>query len=230
MEWLEILDLVTLTRLLGAAAIGGLIGLERQISGKPAGFRTNILICVGAALATGIGARMSGELAVAQTIVSDPGRMTAGIITGIGFLGAGVIMQARGSVLGLTTAATIWVVAALGIGVGAGHWQAAVLGTVVTIVTLYLLEKLERGMAAGHQSVEYAVVLPPSAAAVAELRRRTADLPVDVFGRRVEQGPEGITVRFSGRCHPSVHDRLMEILLELGEPGGVAERPPGDAR
>lgn len=218
MEWLALLDIATLIRLLAAAAIGGLIGLERQISGKPAGFRTNILICVGAALATVVGTRMSAELAVAQTIVSDPGRMTAGIITGIGFLGAGVIMQARGSVLGLTTAATIWVVAGLGMGVGAGYWQVAVLGTLVTMVTLYLLEKLERGLAAGHQSVEYSVTLPPTAAAIGELRRRTADLAVDIFGRRLEQRPEGITVRFNARCHPSVHERLLEILMELGRP------------
>src|SRR5690554_1125523 len=108
--WLRV-DL--LVRLLLAAILGGLVGLEREISGKPAGLRTNLLICVGAALLTELS--LSIGLLTAERPNADPARIAAQIVSGIGFLGAGTIIQARGSVVGLTTAATLWVVAAIGI-------------------------------------------------------------------------------------------------------------------
>jgi putative Mg2+ transporter-C (MgtC) family protein len=113
--------------------LGGAIGLEREIAGKPAGLRTNILICMGSALLTdvSIGIVMSPD----GSRLGDPGRLAAQIVTGIGFIGAGTIMQARGTITGLTTAATIWVVAAIGITVGAGHYlEAAGAGVLVTLV------------------------------------------------------------------------------------------------
>jgi putative Mg2+ transporter-C (MgtC) family protein len=115
-----------------AVVLGGAIGLEREIAGKPAGLRTNILICMGAALLTDVSIGMT---TVGGVRVGDPSRLAAQIITGIGFLGAGSIMQARGTITGLTTAATIWVVAAIGITVGAGHYlEAAGAGVLVTVV------------------------------------------------------------------------------------------------
>ena len=113
--------------------LGGAIGLEREIAGKPAGLRTNILICMGAALLTDVSI---GIVTTAEgTRIGDPSRLAAQIVTGIGFLGAGSIMQARGTITGLTTAATIWVVAAIGITVGAGHYlEAAGAGVLVTVV------------------------------------------------------------------------------------------------
>lgn len=99
---------------------GGAIGLERQISGKPAGLRTNILICLGSALLMDLSLKIG--IIDGGVRVGDPARIAAQIVSGIGFIGAGTIMQARGAVLGLTTAATIWVVAAIGMTVGAGHY------------------------------------------------------------------------------------------------------------
>lgn len=114
-----------------AVVLGGAIGLEREIAGKPAGLRTNILICVGAALLTD----MSIAITTIPERVGDPSRLAAMIVSGIGFIGAGTIMQARGTVTGLTSAATIWVVAAIGITVGAGHFvEATGAGALVTIV------------------------------------------------------------------------------------------------
>ena len=113
--------------------LGGAIGLEREIAGKPAGLRTNILICMGAALLTDVSIGLvSGP---DGTRLGDPSRLAAQIVTGIGFLGAGTIMQARGTITGLTSAATIWVVAAIGITIGAGHYlEAAGAGVLVTLV------------------------------------------------------------------------------------------------
>ena len=113
--------------------LGGAIGLEREIAGKPAGLRTNILICMGATLLTDVSIGLvSGP---DGTRLGDPSRLAAQIVTGIGFLGAGTIMQARGTITGLTSAATIWVVAAIGITIGAGHYlEAAGAGVLVTLV------------------------------------------------------------------------------------------------
>jgi putative Mg2+ transporter-C (MgtC) family protein len=108
------------------------IGVEREIKGKPAGLRTNILICVGAALITDVSVNIG---IVGGARIGDPARLAAQIVSGVGFLGAGTIMQSRGYVTGLTSAATIWVVAALGITVGAGFYLEATLGGgLVTLV------------------------------------------------------------------------------------------------
>lgn len=103
--------------------LGAVIGLEREVSDKAAGLRTNILICVGAALFTALSLKFSG----------DPARIAAQIVTGIGFLGAGAIMQEGDQVTGLTTAATIWTVAAIGMGVGYGHYTLASLTAVMVL-------------------------------------------------------------------------------------------------
>lgn len=132
-----------LGRLVLAAILGGAVGLEREWSGKPAGFRTNMLICVGAALLTELSrsvAMTAGEIVGG---VGDPGRIAAQIVSGIGFLGAGTIIQSRAGVMGLTTAATLWVVAAIGMAVGAEAYLEAVGTTVLVVVALLVLGKLE---------------------------------------------------------------------------------------
>ena len=126
------IEVEMLLRLLLAAALGAVIGYQRERAGKPAGLRTHVLICVGAALFTvaslyGFGAG------------ADPARVAAGIVAGIGFLGAGAIMRTgEGIVAGLTTAATIWVVAAIGLAVGAGLYLASAVATALTLVVLFL--------------------------------------------------------------------------------------------
>ena len=127
--------------LLLAAILGGAVGLERELSGKPAGFRTNLLICVGAALLTDLSVLIGGM--AANPANADPGRIAAQIVSGIGFLGAGTIIQARGAVVGLTTAATLWVVSAIGIAVGAGQYLEATGTTVLVLVALLVLGKVE---------------------------------------------------------------------------------------
>ena len=123
-----------------AVALGGLIGFERETSRKPAGLRTNILICVGATM---IMVLSNLILQGKDGTGGEMARMAAGVITGIGFIGAGTIIQSKGSVTGLTTAATLWVVAGLGLVVGAGYYASAIIFTAVIILTLVLLGKLE---------------------------------------------------------------------------------------
>lgn len=121
-----------LVKLLLAVLLGGIIGFERELAGKPAGLRTNILICIGAALLMDVSTRIG---LIDGHRVGDPGRIAAQIVSGVGFLGAGTIMQGQGIVTGLTSAATIWVVAAIGMTVGAGFYIEGVgAGLLVTFV------------------------------------------------------------------------------------------------
>ena len=121
-----------------AMICGGAIGVEREINRKPAGLRTNVLICFGAALYMIVSRQISSGAPY-----TDPARLAAQVVAGIGFLGAGVILQARGSVTGLTTAATIFVVGAVGISVGEGLFGLAVFSTVLIILVLVVLRKVE---------------------------------------------------------------------------------------
>src|SRR5215471_7502258 len=133
-------------KLIVAVILGGIIGIERQIRDKPAGLRTNILICVGSTLF------MSISNAFGDT------RIGAQIITGIGFLGAGSVLHSHGFVLGLTTAATIWVVAGVGMALGSGMYAVAVFATALSLAILYFLSFVEDKIQ-GRKSYSYAVVV-----------------------------------------------------------------------
>ncbi len=133
-------------RLLLSSVLGAAIGLEREMHKRAAGFRTHILVCIGSTLF------MLTSVDVALTYShagnTDPSRIAAGVVTGIGFLGAGAIIRYGESIKGLTTAASVWVVAAIGLSVGAGMYVAAVLTTVIVFVILLfsrLSEQFESG-------------------------------------------------------------------------------------
>ncbi|MGD0543991.1 MAG: MgtC/SapB family protein [Candidatus Acidiferrales bacterium] len=120
-------------RLLLAGVLGGLVGLERELRHKPAGLRTNMLICFGAALFTIISYEMAGSVG------GDHTRIAAQIIPGIGFIGAGVLIRGRGGVVGITSAATIFVMASVGMAVGAGMLMTAIFSTLILLVALVFL-------------------------------------------------------------------------------------------
>src|SRR5947199_1836680 len=124
-------------RLTVAAILGGIIGLERQLKHKPACLRTNMFICFGSALFTVLSGQLAGSLG------GDHTRIAAQIIPGIGFIGAGSILHARGSTTGLTTAATIFVVASVGMAAGGGLYLTAVFATCLVLGSLFLLGHLE---------------------------------------------------------------------------------------
>ena len=131
--------LIIVLKLLMAMVCGGAIGFERELSRKAAGLRTNVLICIGAALFTIVSRHIGGGAPY-----TDPARLVAQVVTGIGFLGAGVILQSRGSITGLTTAATIFVVGAIGITIGDGMFGIALVSTVLIIIVLVALRRVER--------------------------------------------------------------------------------------
>ena len=135
-----IADLELIRRLLTAALLGAVLGFEREMRQKNAGLRTNILIAVGSALFTLMSIEMAGPAAI-------PARIAAQIVTGIGFLGAGAIMRTDSGIQGLTTAATVWVNAAVGVAAGGGKYHLAFIATGVTLAALLVLQPIERVIA-----------------------------------------------------------------------------------
>ncbi len=128
-----------------AVLCGGIVGLERQLRGKPAGVRTSILICLSTAVFINLGAALTGERA-------DPTRVLGALVTGVGFLGAGVMFSREGVVVGVTTAAVIWILAAIGVATGLGRFHGAIalsLTTVAVLVGIELLESSVKWLARG---------------------------------------------------------------------------------
>ncbi len=144
-------DWAYIVRLVFATVLGGLVGLEREVRDKPAGFRTIILICVGSCLFAIISQSVGGP-------DWDSTRIAAQIVSGIGFLGAGAILRDRGSVFGLTTAATIWAVAAIGMAVGFGELALGVAGAVAILSALFLFDSIERWIGRRRDLQEYHIL------------------------------------------------------------------------
>jgi putative Mg2+ transporter-C (MgtC) family protein len=164
-------------RLLAALAVGGAIGLERSYHGRPAGFRTHALVCLSTSLlmlVTVYENRWFPELTQGR-VALDPTRMAQGIMTGIGFLGAGTIMKEGPTVRGLTTAASIWITAAIGVLIGIGFYFPALAATVLTLGTLSVFRWIETRMPAqfyAHFSIRF---------------RRSATMPEDAMRQMLSQ-------------------------------------------
>ena len=133
-----------LIRLFVAALLGGAIGFERELTEQPAGLRTHLLVSLGACLFTVAGAYGFEAFSGRADINLDPTRIAAQIVSGIGFLGAGAILREGMSVRGLTTAAALWLTAAVGLAVGLGFWVGASAATAIAVLALFGLKRLER--------------------------------------------------------------------------------------
>ncbi|MFN2567060.1 MAG: MgtC/SapB family protein [Gemmatimonadaceae bacterium] len=196
-----------------AVLLGGAIGLQREIAGKPAGLRTNILICMGAAMLMDLSTRLA--IGPGGERVGDPARLAAQVITGVGFLGAGTILHARGTVIGLTSAATIWMVTALGLTVGAGQYVEAVGAGVLVVIVLSGLGRLEYHIRRVRRTVGATVRARPGFP-LDELARILHAHGIHVERSKVYDHPEDRTfeVRLSGPA------RQYEVAT-----GALLERP-----
>lgn len=141
-----------LLRLLLAMLLGGLVGLERERSNHAAGLRTHILVCLGSALIMMLSVYGFKDFANELNVRIDPARLATAVITGVGFLGAGTILFTGKSITGLTTAASIWVVAAIGLAAGAGFFFASIVSTVLVLLNLWVFNKLEPEVFAREQT------------------------------------------------------------------------------
>ncbi len=203
-------------RLLAATAAGAIIGLERELADKPAGFRTNIMICLGAALFTLVSAEMAGD-----SDRVDPTRIAAQIVTGVGFLGAGAIIQHRGNVVGLTTAATIWAVASVGMAFGAGEYELGALGTLLTTGVLFGLGAVEARIERYRSTATFVLEFDPHNGAQEVLRRTLKACGVKRRSTRMAKTAEGITYTMKVAGPPDSLNRLEHALLAEGAIRGL---------
>lgn len=163
-------------KLMLAVVVGGLIGLEREYSSKAAGFRSIVLICIGSTLFTVLSKHLGGT--------ANGDRIAANIITGIGFIGAGVVFKDGVSITGITTASSIWATAALGMAIGGGHYILAFEGLVLVIIVLSLFEFLERQVDRWHQVRSYRIVVNGDTDFSIELEARLAELSLSFEKKR----------------------------------------------
>jgi putative Mg2+ transporter-C (MgtC) family protein len=196
----------TMTRLIVAALLGGIIGLERELRHKPAGLRTNMFICFGAAMFT----LLSDQLAAAYG--GDHTRVAAQIIPGIGFIGAGAILHDRGSITGLTTAATIFVTASVGMAVGGGFYITSAFATGVVLVALAVLGRLERRFSLKSERMTYEVTGASTEALITELNRILDSEKVAMFNLHVARLDGSSRVQFCVDGSREEHERLPIIL------------------
>jgi putative Mg2+ transporter-C (MgtC) family protein len=197
-------------RLLLAFILGGLIGLERELHGRAAGLRTHILVCLGSALIMLTAVHMF-FLYQGQTSI-DPVRIAAGIITGIGFLGAGTIIRFRASVRGLTTAASIWAVAGIGIAIGSGFYVGAYATSALVLVSLCFLTRLERALVRKDWYKLMAVETKGHAQQLKEIRAVLSDYKVEIrdFGIKKKTNTENVIMELSLKL---VTDRQDDQIL-----------------
>jgi putative Mg2+ transporter-C (MgtC) family protein len=181
----------TIARLVVAAILGGAIGLERQLRHKPAGLRTNIFICFGAAMYTVLSEQLAGSFG------GDHTRVAAQIIPGIGFIGAGSILHARGSVTGLTTAATIFVVASIGMAAGGGLYVTALFATIVILMALAALGRLERQFFMKSFLVTYEVTGTSAESVLVEANRVLDEAKSTMQNVRLAGAPGHVRVLFN---------------------------------
>lgn len=189
-----------------AIMAGGLIGLEREFRDKAAGFRTNIFICLGATLYTILSIRLGG--------INDQARIAANIVVGIGFLGAGVILRGDQRVIGLTTAATIWVVAALGMAIGAGEFVLAGLFLISVLAILWLFPKVESWIDRTRDLRVYEVTCLNQVQIVNEIETifSTSGLQIKRYTRK--RTGDQLTIRCEVFGNPREHKQLEGKLID----------------
>ena len=204
------LEVEHIVRILVAVLLGGLIGLERELRDKPAGLRTIVLICVGAALFT-----------IVSEIVGGPDwdttRIAAQVVTGIGFLGAGAILRDRSGVYGITTAATIWAVAAIGMGVGFGCLALATWGTAAILAALFVLDFVEKWIGNRRDLQEYYFVARKEADTFERVAAMFAEAGLRVRKRTCHEEGSSLVFRLRAMGAKASHERLLINLAQADE-------------
>ena len=192
-------------KLLVAILVGGLIGAEREFHDKAAGFRTIIFICLGSALFTILSLELGGAI--------DPVRIAASIVTGIGFIGAGVILRNEGHIVGLTTASTIWIAAALGMGIGSGYFLLVGIATGLILIGLWVFPLFDRLIHKTRETRTYHVVFSRSTEKYGQLENTIVqcNLRIESFTKGLKAGELVSAWRVHGSSQN--HELLIKKLI-----------------
>jgi putative Mg2+ transporter-C (MgtC) family protein len=196
----------TILRLSLATVLGGLIGLERQLRHKTAGLRTNLFICFGAAMYTILSSELAGKFG------GDHTRVAAQIIPGIGFIGAGSILHARGAVVGLTTAATLFVVASVGMAAGGGMYITAIFATGLILIALELLRRVDLKLAIKSLQVTYEVTGPNAETLLIEANRVLDQVHGTMQNVRIAGNAGHVRVLFTVDCATEDQEQINILL------------------
>lgn len=212
-------DTQIIIRLLLAVFLGGLVGLERELHGRVAGFRTHILVCLGSALImlTSIHIFMLYQ----GLAITDPSRIAAGVVTGIGFLGAGTIIRFKASVRGLTTAASLWTVSGVGLAVGCGFYTASFTTVILVIASLFLLTKIEQRMVRKDWYKTVVVETKSNADQLVSIRAVLSNYKVEIrdLGIKKTEVPENVLLEINLKLLSSKDDD--QIISEIINIDGV---------
>jgi putative Mg2+ transporter-C (MgtC) family protein len=195
-----------------ATLLAGAIGLERELGGKPAGLRTNILICIGSVLYTHLSlAMLAGSGGIPAG--TDTTRVAAQIVTGVGFIGAGTILHARGAVVGLTSAATIWVVAAIGVALGSGYYLEGVATTLAVIVVLAGLGRMEKIVQSHSMRSTITIHARPGPTVLEDLETLVRRTGLDVLTMSNRQENVDLVIELELRGSKRLYDQAIVTLL-----------------
>jgi putative Mg2+ transporter-C (MgtC) family protein len=195
-----------LVKILMAVVAGGLIGVEREFCDKAAGFRTMIFICLGASLFTIFSAGLAGD--------RDPTRIAASIVTGVGFLGAGVILRDGGKIMGLTTAATIWLTAAVGMGLGGGYYLLSWSAVGLILIILWFFPHIEQRIDNIQEQRTYQISGPISAGRFSKLEKLFNEHGCKVFGRSQVKACGDMLATWQVSGPPAAHERICQALMD----------------
>ena len=193
-------------KLLLAVLIGGSIGIERELRSKSAGFRTLMLICLGATLFTIFSQFIGGT--------GNPDRIASNVVTGIGFLGAGIIFRDNNRVNGITTAASIWLSAALGVGIGCGYYSASLMGCVIVIAILFAFSFFDRFLDKLSQVREYKIAYPYEAEQQHKYEKMMGEYGLSIKSRSQSKTGNIITGRWVVKGNEAKHHEFIEHILE----------------
>ena len=196
-------------RILLSVLAGGLIGLEREFRDKAAGFRTIIFICVGACLFTMLSYKFASS--------SDPNRIAANIVTGVGFLGAGVILRDGGRVFGLTTAAIIWFTAAIGMGIGGGEYLISAVTVAFAMIILWLLPYIEHRIDNAREMRKYELVCRADLEKFKTLEETFQACGLKIQNHNQVKTGEVMSCAWLASGSPENHERLVRTFFEDNE-------------
>jgi putative Mg2+ transporter-C (MgtC) family protein len=201
------LNLYIIGRLSLAAFLGGIVGLERELSHKPAGLRTNMLICMGAALFTIISTET-----VRAFGAGDPARIAAQIIPGIGFIGAGVVIRARGAIIGITSAATIFVVASIGMAAGSGLIVTSIFAALLLLGCLVVLGDVEQRLGLHARMMNFRITAAEAGNLAERVRQIADDLAIQPRRWRADKTERGFLIEFDAEITvPQERDFLRRV-------------------
>lgn len=213
LPWAQALRLELLVQLVLAVLLGGLIGAERELRGKPAGLRTNILICIGATLFTVLSYHVGGP--------ADPARIASQILAGVGFIGAGTILHMRGAVTGLTSAATIWVVAAIGMAIGSSAYVEAIGSAFLVLAVLTGVEKFEEVLQRRSARTRFLIHATPGPTSLSDIEALAASSGLEIERTVSRKENADIVLEMTVRGPKRLHDQLLLALVHHPAVRGV---------